>query len=898
MLVNRLFAAVLLLASVYAAPAALAATVEERSPFRQGHWWDPMRSGHGFEILNTSDQVVVVWYTYEKSGRPTWYTAQGPLASMGASWPLLKHRWEGSGIAQSTTVGSVRLDLKHFESMTAAWEVEGQSGSWNIEPFVQSGTINEVDLTGHWFDPMNSGWGMTLVDQGDVFGAVVYAYDPSGAPTWLAGFERGKGTHIGLHSLRGPCPGCFQTTVSSEPAGSLDIAYRGDTEITVRGALTTAVASGLRIDGARGVQIGRPASSRRVDYQLATFRSDRELKSFLAAGMEHRVFSVAGADFSAAPPGGSSSPVSFSTTNLQEAGVDEADLIKTDGRHLYSVTPLVYPTTCCALPTRKVRIFALGDGGSAVTPVGELPLDIATGATSWHGQSSLYLHAGNLVTISTGYYYGGWYYSPSSTAQTNIDVLSLANPASPATRYRATLPGTMVSSRRIGDRLYVVTRFTPHIPGYVTYAYTDAQRTANRNLLVETSVLSMLPWIAENGGPPQVKLGLPSIYAPQYGGNRAVADMVVITVFDVREPRFVQTLAIAGRTEAMYVSNSAIYLASARYDTRAPANSSLLPVQRSLLNTDIHMIRIDGDMRLVGSGSIEGWVGGGDKAAFRFGEVDGRLGAVSSSTSGWWGSNSNRVTLLEPSSIAPGLLKTVSWLPNARRPQTLGKPNEALYATRFVGKKLYAVTFRQVDPLYAIDLSDPSDPRITGELEIPGFSDYLHPMPNGLLLGFGRDATAAGWMQGLHLTLFDVNGDAPRELQRIALGKRGSDSPIFSSHHAFSVLPRADGTTVVAFPARIHDGAPTGPGDFANYAWQYSGLLRFELRGTTAADARLVHTQTLKTAVSSGGPYEYPTSGAESSWGYGRSVLFPAASVYVGDRVWRQDAAGNVEGPM
>lgn len=144
-------------------------------------------------------------------------------------------------------------------------------------------------------------------------------------------------------------------------------------------------------------------------------------------------------------------------------------------------------------------------------------------------------------------------------------------------------------------------------------------------------------------------------------------------------------------------------------------------------------------------------------------------------------------------------------------------------------------------------------------------------------------------MQGLHLSLYDVNGPTPRELQRVVIGQSGSDSPVFRSHHAMSILPRGDGTTVVAFPAAIHDG----PASFwGGYQWQYSGLLRFEVRGE-----QLVHTHTLKTA-SATGPTTPPPTYAEYSWGHGRSVLFPLASIYAGDKLWRQDAVGNVSGPF
>jgi hypothetical protein len=377
-------------------------------------------------------------------------------------------------------------------------------------------------------------------------------------------------------------------------------------------------------------------------------------------------------------------------------------------------------------------------------------------------------------------------------------------------------------------------------------------------------------------------------------------------VIDIREARLVQSLAIVGRTDVMYMSTGNLYLASSRYENHPLSTLLPQPVQRSLYNTDIHQVSVSGtEMRVVGTGSIEGQVGYGDKAAFRFGEHNGKLGVVSSTLSRWPDGNANRVTMLQPSTTAPGLLKTVSYLPNSRRPQPLGKPNEVLYGTRFSGNKLFAVTFRRIDPLYIVDVADASDPRITGELEIPGFSDYLHPLPNGLLLGFGREARAANntadgqwaWFQGLQLTLFDVSGNSPRELQRHVIGKRGSDSPLFSSHHAFSALTKSDGTTVFAFPAAVHDGVPYyGSGDSAWYSWQYSGLLHFELRGSTRDDARLLQARTLVTTQTNGG-VTYPPNG-EGSWGQGRSVLFPDASVYVSNgRFWRQDASGFVDGP-
>jgi uncharacterized secreted protein with C-terminal beta-propeller domain len=889
---------VLLVAILFASLGVLAASVEDRSPFRQGHWWDPSKSGHGFEILNAADQVFLVWYTYNDAGAPIWYTAQGSRESLGGVWILQKHTWGNGRIARSENVGTMRLAVNHFEKMTASWQLGSTQGTWSLEPFVQSGTQNEVDLTGHWYDPAHSGWGLTLVDQGDVFGAVIYAYDPSGAPTWVAGFDRGKGTKVALYRTRGSCPSCEYRIVGTEPAGSIEISYRGDTSVTVRGTPAIALANDLQVDGVSLAQVGRPASTRRVDFQLAAFRSGATLKAFLDSGMENRTFGGY-TDFSPAPP---SASTAFSTTNLQESGVDEADAVKSDGRYVYAVTPLRSDPAKGEV-FRNVRIAYVGDNGSTLEPRGELRI---AGDAKTASSASLYVQAGKLATVSTGYNYGMMYWSssPSPGATTTIEILDLATPESPKSLWRGQITGQLVSSRRIGDRLYAVLRSTPDVPGYFTGAYSDAQRASNRAALEATPLEKMLPSIAENGAPARPMVGPESVYLPAMAGRKPVADLTLIAVIDLAQPRLVQSLAVVGRTETLYASASNLYVSSTRYDIGTPFLTASV-AQPALYSTDIHQIGIGASgISVVASGSVEGTVGSGEMAPFRFGEYAGGLRVVTSTGSGMWGiGNVNRLTILEPSTIAPGLLKTVSWLPNAGRPEPIGKPNEFLHSTRFVGERLYAVTFKKIDPLYVIDLSNRSDPRIVGTLEIPGFSDYLHPLDNGLVLGFGKDTkpsdTSAdggqfAWYQGLHLTLFDVsNPSQPRQVQRVLMGKRGSDSPLLYTHHAFSALARPDGSLQVAIPAQINDG-PTQPVDWATAPWDYSGLLRFEIRGSTAADARIVQMPTL-VSDRAGGPGSYPAYDSDNA---SRSVLFPDASVFVsGGRFFRIEASGAQYGP-
>jgi uncharacterized secreted protein with C-terminal beta-propeller domain len=137
----------------------------------------------------------------------------------------------------------------------------------------------------------------------------------------------------------------------------------------------------------------------------------------------------------------------------------------------------------------------------------------------------------------------------------------------------------------------------------------------------------------------------------------------------------------------------------------------------------------------------------------------------------------------------------------------LGK-GERIYAVRFLGNAGYVVTFRQTDPLYTLDLSDPDHPRLAGELAIPGYSAYLHPVGEGLLLGVGQDADpATGRVSGLQLSLFDVSDLAhPQRLQKLSIGERFSHSVAEFDHHAF-LWWAATGLAVLPIDAGEFTGA-------------------------------------------------------------------------------------------
>jgi hypothetical protein len=166
-------------------------------------------------------------------------------------------------------------------------------------------------------------------------------------------------------------------------------------------------------------------------------------------------------------------------------------------------------------------------------------------------------------------------------------------------------------------------------------------------------------------------------------------------------------------------------------------------------------------------------------------------------------------------------MAVVASLPNAQRPAPIGLAGEQVYAVRFLGARAYVVTFRRTDPLYVLDLANPLDPRLAGELKTPGFSDYLIPLGDSLLLGVGKDATDNGLLQGVKVALIDVSNPAlPKQLAQRLIGMRGSTSALDYSPHGIGVLLTA-GRARIALPVRVNDKTDYQPG--------YQALFRYEV---------------------------------------------------------------------
>jgi len=187
-----------------------------------------------------------------------------------------------------------------------------------------------------------------------------------------------------------------------------------------------------------------------------------------------------------------------------------------------------------------------------------------------------------------------------------------------------------------------------------------------------------------------------------------------------------------------------------------------------------------------------------------------------------------------------GALATVGELPNAQRPEPLGKAGEQLYASRFIGARGYLVTYRLTDPLYVLDLANPVDPKVAGQLQVAGYSDYLFPLGETLLLGVGKDAVSDGsagddtrfaWYQGVKVSLIDVSDPAqPKETARQVIGKRGTSATVLSDHHGIAIQ-MVGGTARIGLPVSVHETpspfATGKPNDF--YQYTRTELQRFQV---------------------------------------------------------------------
>jgi uncharacterized secreted protein with C-terminal beta-propeller domain len=265
--------------------------------------------------------------------------------------------------------------------------------------------------------------------------------------------------------------------------------------------------------------------------------------------------------------------------------------------------------------------------------------------------------------------------------------------------------------------------------------------------------------------------------------------------------------------------------------------------------TVLHKFALNGgDIEYRASGAAQGRIGWAN-ASYYMDESEGDLRIVTTRHTA--SDMIHSLTVLREA--ANRNLALLSVLPNAARPAPLGKPGEQVHAVRFFGDRGYVVTARVTDPLYAIDLSDPADPFIAGELEIPGIATYLQPIgPEGaeLLLSVGHELDSRGVRTSVKVELFDVSDlSHPESVAVRVFGAAGSFSDATNDPHALTLLPLPEANSYrIALPINVYE---------TPYAWTYSGVHLLQIEDIGGPSPQLTLHGVIKTAEP-GNAVSYP----------------------------------------
>jgi hypothetical protein len=488
-----------------------------------------------------------------------------------------------------------------------------------------------------------------------------------------------------------------------------------------------------------------------------------------------------GAAPTAAPTPGASSGDS-SGTNVQEAGVDEPDIVKSDGQTIFAIgAGRLNAVDARAAKPKLIGSLELEFYGGDMLLSGKRLLVISyaaspvetLGAPSGGPQPARSARVSSEPSIAPGYY-------RPATLITEIDV---SDPAAMKVVKTETVDGSYVSARLNGTTARIVLT-TP--PAYIDYGQPTPLRARARGWLPRARFENKLTGRKRT----RQVTGCRHVRRP-----RVFAGLDVLTVLTVDMRKglpAVDTDALMTDGQTLYASNDALYVATQRF-LPPPSDASRPPPP---ITTAIHKFDISdrNSTTYSGSGEAPGYVLG----QFALSEFKGVLRVASTSSPIWWPGAPRD----ESQSYVSTLKESGGVLLPLGRVGGLGQ-GERITGVRFLDDAGYVVTFRQTDPLYTLDLSQPNDPKVAGELKLLGFSAYLHPVGDGLLLGVGQDATPEGRQLGTQLSLFDVSDLAkPQRLSQARVGGASSSEAEYD-HHAFLYWGPEK---LAVLPVSIYDG--------------------------------------------------------------------------------------------
>ena len=489
--------------------------------------------------------------------------------------------------------------------------------------------------------------------------------------------------------------------------------------------------------------------------------------------------------------GGGATP-NFSGTNTQEVGVDEGDLVETDGTHVFVASP------------DGVRIVDVADAKVIAQ------LDLPDGA------NQLLLDGTHLLVTTQS----------NTGVDTVVSLYDVSDASSPTLLHRSHLEGYLSAARAVDGtaRLVLTTALATRLQFVHPDQFgldEDLALQANKDIISQSTVEDWMPRMFDESndgsfGEMRTAVDCSAVAAPSEFAGLGLSWIASVDLRGGGEP--VGSAGIVSNSDIVYASTDHIYMATVPWDWYNPVNG-VVPNDSGPPPTLIHEFALGegGTASYVASGEVPGQL----LNQFSMSEYQGDLRVATT----MYASPDQPTT-----SAAVRVLRA-----NGNELQQIGivdglGDNEQIFGVRFLGTQGYVVTFRQTDPLFVIDLSDPTAPKVAGELKIPGYSAYLHPVGDGLLLGVGQDASANGGTFGTKLSLFDVHDPAnPQEISTLPIG---GYSEAEWDHHAFLFWPE-DGTIVLPVSPGWNNCGPAVDCLAGQLTSTNGGVVVAQLQGTT-----------------------------------------------------------------
>ncbi len=520
----------------------------------------------------------------------------------------------------------------------------------------------------------------------------------------------------------------------------------------------------------------------------------------------------------AAPTSGGAANLEYSHTNVQVEGVDEADVVKTDGTYLYIVSNGMVRIVKARPASDMKEVSTVLDSDSTFSP------------------QELYINGNKLIIIGNAWRKGDGpihimgraspmimppYWNP-GLAQ--VRIFDVTDKTKPTLERKVSFEGSSVSTRLIGNKLYFIVnqpmrwmeRPVPNPDAAdILPLFEDSARGTDSIPVAKCADVSILPHVP----------------SPQY--------LTVAVINTANATSDVMRETVLGNAQNVYASLTNLYVSTFQqiyYWGPIKNESGIRAPDENTERTNVYRFAFTDDgIALKAQGSVPGHL----LNQFSMDE-NGTTFRVATTVNQAWDSSkqsSNNLYVLNQDLETVGKIEDIA----------LG---EQIYSIRFMGNRAYMVTFKTVDPLFVIDTTNPRNPVILGKLKIPGYSNYLHPFDETHIIGFGKDvdesidkdkvhsndAVYYTAVQGMKMALFDVSDvNNPKEMYKEVIGDRGTDSPLLSNHKALLFEKE---TGLLAFPITVYtrppnssasaEGLPTFQGA---YVYKLSLDSGFQLKG-------------------------------------------------------------------